>query len=581
MHSTTALAALAILACAAAIDIVTTEDRVAVLASGMRVPYSALEPFQAEITEHFVRHHVYEVTPHNRLVGFHLDEDLTSLPVLRRISDHHHPHVLIDGVPVRLSADASIRTASRFAALVDHSDNQVLLVWGDGLNLVPIGGRYRNVLVNTVRHRTHPHLTELEDVIQLNRSSSSHSASVNTIPATPDAAMASDQLLPSQNDASRMDRSTSRSCLPNSPKKFIELALAFGSYFCDRYDGNPVKAVLVLRSVAVAASVPYEKQTCLELTVANIEGYCDKTKDPFLKIDKLSDLRFIAEEFQKFWFANRKNVHRDIAYFFHGYDPDADVLGLAQITGACDPQRAYGAIAFPAPLVLTHEIGHNLGCRHTSYGIMRSYYGSGVKPKFQGTSLWQMFKFVNNQRFMSACLERKGPPIPVPNVVAGKCNTGFSDKKVLLCRTFKLGNIQGPRGVAKVSVKVAYNVAEVQTSVVQPLIRIYLIKCFVSLRSDLTIAQVGKVYTFSEGARIVRQKWTMTDLFIPKNSNSCCGIKYYVYVWTFMCSTNSCRVDYLIKPFVLPCKNLCGATPGKTVLPMTESRECPTCQSQT
>lgn len=559
-----------------------SEERMIVTPSGAQIPYSALKAFHSDITQHFVDHHVFEITNDNRLIGFDLNEDLKSLPVAHHLGTQNEPPVRVDGKPVTLSSDATVHIGPRIAAVIDEYDQQVLFVWGQNLNLVPIGSGFHNVFVNTARYSENLIAAEPIKFGGLgNHESSNLQPSPQYISVSPDIEQP-DQMFRSLNSITQVRDPQGSNCSNPYPKKTVEIAVAFNSLFCKKYNGNSRKTVSVLRALTQVASAPYENQTCLNLKPVHFDGYCNRTIDPYLTYGGTGPLEPAIEKFIRFWLKNRKDVHRDVAYLFSATFGTSTQLGIAAVGGACAPDRGYGMIGFPNPLVMAHEVGHNLGCDHTRFGIMRSYYGDGLRPKFSGASLWQLLNFVDNKPFLSSCLRKQGPtPTPIPIASKRKCNTSFSPKNVLVCRTFKLGKIPASLGFVEVSVKIAFNVLEVQTYVTYKQVSIYLIKSFVSLRSDLTIADVGDLFQFEKGARLIRQKWTMGDLFLPKNRSSCCGATYYVYVWTYACiKENECRNEYLVKPLVLPCKDLCSGNSAKSVLPMSKQRKCPRCGTQ-
>lgn len=115
----------------------------------------------------------------------------------------------------------------------------------------------------------------------------------------------------------------------------------------------------------------------------------------------------LLDTFQEYWNVNRGNVQRDVAQLFSGTELDCDsngdcTIGCAIEGGACTSDEGYGVnnVAYSSnvalqALLVSHEMGHNLGADHndasTDY-IMHS----------QESSVTQYFSAASINKFLSS-----------------------------------------------------------------------------------------------------------------------------------------------------------------------------------
>lgn len=577
--------------------------------TGRIVPRSYLTQFMpVQIAAQITEHHLFEIS-HNRYLhspSLYTKQDLLSSQFTTAtyhqsaLSEQHEASIHIDGKQTTIKTSVKVYVGAHFTTIVDAIDDEIIHVFSARFNLIPLGSDYPGIFFNSAHME---HAKHVDDTTLINAQNAWNFGQVinsSNIPVTHSStesknyslfiqSFQSDSFASNEDDhndfGSTMSSSSvaqsSSTCRSKSPQRIFELALAFDSFYCKRYSGIPRKAVSALFGLTLAASLPYEKDTCITLKVVHIDGFCSNADDPYGKYVKFEDGARALRAFKNYWIKNRKTVHRDVAILFTGYDDGTTLLGVAYQGYACTTELGYGVVELANAPVYAHELGHTLNCEHVQYGIMKEFYGKNTLFKFSKVSLNQIFDFMDSKPLMSGCITTTQTPTPTPKPELKKCISGFSSSRVLLCRTFRIGEIPVQYGVIRIRVTVAFNVVQIEFAPNYLQIKMYKVRSFISLRSDLLISEIGPLYASKKGFRLGRQRWTMNDLNMPIGKNTCCGVIYYVYVWTFTCATTrfaKCQRDYLVEPFTLPCKNVCATKPGMKTLPMSTHRKCPTCQ---
>lgn len=556
--------------------------------SGREVPLSALLDFiPTSAKEPALENTLFELFGQTRLRGTTLDEDLSDVLVTEYLPSKDEPTVYIDGQQTALGSKVKIHKGPIFTAVIDATDDSVLQIWSDQLNLVPIGSDYPGIFVNSVPSSPGNHSAYR---IATPRSENDHDSGARPLiahlPAFPDVGESTHGNTTHRDDVGVINNVVERQKKPTScsklyPRKILEIAVAFDHKFCERYGGDARKAVSALRALTQSASEPYERSTCIKLKLVHVDGFCKPENDPYILLRSISDIENVLTRFKIYWFKNRKYVHRDIAVYFTGWNDGTGVLGIAYLGFACT-QFGYALVELANRHVYAHEVGHLLDCRHTNGGIMKSFYKKLKSFKFSDYSVGEMVNFMDNKKFISACLQSNGfKPTPTPKPPSRTCKNGFSNTRVLLCNKIEIAKLPATSGKVIVSVRIENNIVQVQMKTTNRLTRIWYVVSFISLRNNLNVQQTGKMFAFEKnGIHIVRQKWSMNDLYMPNGASTCCGITYYLYAWAVTCNILDCVDEFVIKPFKLSCANLCKSKPATYVVPMSPKNKCPMCKKK-
>jgi hypothetical protein len=133
-----------------------------------------------------------------------------------------------------------------------------------------------------------------------------------------------------------------------------------------------------------------------------------------------TEAQALLNEFRGHWNANHGAIGRDTAHLFTGKNLDGGTIGLASLGTVCALSNAYGlsqdiSSDVLMPLVVAHEIGHNLGAGHdpsssTTRYIMYPSIGSMTLDEFSDGSRTQVANYVAGV----SCLPEDGGPPPAP-----------------------------------------------------------------------------------------------------------------------------------------------------------------------
>lgn len=562
-------------------------DAVLNTVSGRRVPFSALSDFVPASAKEPVEHALFEVFGETRLRGAMIDEDLSDVLVTEYLPPEEEPTVYIDGRQATLGSTVKIHKGPVFTTVVDAIDDKVLQIWSDQLNLVPVGSDYPGIFVNTAAlSSSNGTADRIASPMSKNDRDFGVRLPTGDLPVFSDIAEPSLGNTTHHHDDGIINNMVERQKAPTScsklyPRKIVEIAVAFDNKFCEKHGGDARKAVSALRALTQSASEPYERNTCIKLKIVHVDGFCKQKDDPYIILRSIDDIEEVLTRFKTYWYKNRKNVHRDIAVYFTGWNDGTTTIGIAYLGFACT-QFGYALVELSNRHVYAHEVGHLLDCRHTNGGIMKAIYKKLRNFKFSDVSIGEIVNFVDNKKFVSGCLRTNGfKPTPTPKPPSRTCKNGFSNTRVLLCKDFEIAKLPATTGRVIVSIRIENNVVQVQMKTMFRLAKIWYVVSFISLRKDLNVQQTGKMFGFEKnGIRIVRQKWSMNDLYMPNGARTCCGVTYYLYAWVVTCNFLDCVDRFVIKPFKLPCANLCKSKPATYVVPMSPNNKCPTCKKK-
>jgi hypothetical protein len=172
-------------------------------------------------------------------------------------------------------------------------------------------------------------------------------------------------LEPSSTSGQSGARTAERQSLP-----VLEVAIdADFEYFQLHGDGTSEEIESVLSSVAGI----YERELGITLELVHLTVR-EEEEDPYTSTDSLT----LLTEFRNHWNSTKTGIHRDVAHLFTGKDLDSSTVGIAYVAVVCTSANAYGLsqeIHSTAlmPILVAHEIGHNLGALHDQAGTSPRY----------------------------------------------------------------------------------------------------------------------------------------------------------------------------------------------------------------
>ena len=320
----------------------------------------ALRPHLNDIDNIDLSRAVYEIIDGNQLVGFdtklHLADDTTLRPPGTSTSLKY----TVNGDERFLTPSAKVRHGKGFTVIHRESDDRVVHVFGNGLNLKPVDAVYPDVFVNTLS--IDPTRETLMDPVEVVKR----------------AAVRNDLVTTAQNSTILQSGSCARGVT-----HYFELAIAFDNKFCAMFSDDEAIASAAVQTLVNQADEVFRKFTCLSIALVYLEAHCNDRNDPFAALydpyaalfdfprglAKKNESLYIQEAFGTFWEEFRTYVSRDAAYFLSGFGDGAKTGGAAGLSTACSA-NGYGWSEKLTLAVFIHEIGHIAGSDHTPDGIM-------------------------------------------------------------------------------------------------------------------------------------------------------------------------------------------------------------------
>lgn len=187
----------------------------------------------------------------------------------------------------------------------------------------------------------------------------------------------------------------------------VKVAAVFDTHFCALNNNDYLPTIGLLQALFDEANVLFHRDTCVDLAVVSVEGYCTPTTVnplPFI-FENLPDTRVanksfpayadpMNERFRAFFVANRMNVKRDVAYLLSAYRYTGEFsFGRSGYAGTCDDGNAYRAVNRPSANFLAHEIRHNLQCSYNTNKDSYAAVGGGDGSVFNATFISSQFYF--------------------------------------------------------------------------------------------------------------------------------------------------------------------------------------------
>lgn len=189
------------------------------------------------------------------------------------------------------------------------------------------------------------------------------------------------------------------SCAPG-PKRRVELAVAFDNAFCSLHSNSEDIASAYIQAVINEADHIFRRDTCLALSLSHIEAHCNDPQDPYSGLSRTDPSSAetpssqILQKFAEIWRQSRTKVHRDLAYFFSGFQDGTNIVGIAYTAATC-LNHGYGWVENGDVPTLVHEIGHSLSASHSSEGVMKASVSHGDPVFFSETSVSQITEFID------------------------------------------------------------------------------------------------------------------------------------------------------------------------------------------
>ncbi|MCA8961148.1 MAG: hypothetical protein KDC38_11575 [Planctomycetes bacterium] len=177
--------------------------------------------------------------------------------------------------------------------------------------------------------------------------------------------------------------------------RVVELAIDVDAEF-EAIHGAGTTAYI--ESVINQVDAIYEADLNLSLEIVHINIWDDEP-DPYTETDPGA----LLVEFRNYWNTNHGSIQRDTVHLFTGKDLDGSTIGIAYTGAVCFTSFAYGlSQEYPSslmPLLVAHEIGHNLGASHDPSGsspryIMYPSLGASNLDEFSDTSIADVAAFV-------------------------------------------------------------------------------------------------------------------------------------------------------------------------------------------
>lgn len=367
------------LSCAAGKD----QDIITTPSSQRRIPRSLIAKKIASVKQDgdSEEAHVFEVNGDGFLVGSNFSADIsTGAKPISFTAEESSFTISVNGEERSSKEfDSVVHTVGDYNVIFGKN-RKVLSLWGNHMLLEPVDHvKYPNVFVNVQK----------KDVF------------------------GSDDMARVKTENSLEEKKDARLTVEGVQKqltgcRLVQIAVAFDNSLCARFGNSAARTSAFVRSVVRYGNNFLRRDTCHQLRVIRIEAHCRDRRDPYRyqaalrRIAPSERSKYILNRFRGFWLKNRRSVPRDVAYFFSGFLEGTGIAGRAFIGAACS-SFGYGWVERGNSPLFVHEIGHTLGARHTTVGIMKPIY-SGGRVFFSAVSKSQIAAYLRQSR--TRCIGR-------------------------------------------------------------------------------------------------------------------------------------------------------------------------------
>lgn len=100
------------------------------------------------------------------------------------------------------------------------------------------------------------------------------------------------------------------------------------------------RATTCVQATRNYANFVYERDTSHSVVLVHVEAQCCDPSDPYRRLSQFGGMPVsqrsghILNGFLNSWNTNRASMHRDLAYFFSGFEEDTGSIGRASIGAA-------------------------------------------------------------------------------------------------------------------------------------------------------------------------------------------------------------------------------------------------------
>jgi hypothetical protein len=117
----------------------------------------------------------------------------------------------------------------------------------------------------------------------------------------------------------------------------------------------------------------YEAELGLTIQLVSTHVW-EAEPDPYTSTDSAS----LLNELRTYWNSNNDSISRDAVHLFTGKELDGSTVGIAYVSVVCSTSVAYALSEelqsdVLMPLLIAHEMGHNLGASHDASGSSPRY----------------------------------------------------------------------------------------------------------------------------------------------------------------------------------------------------------------
>lgn len=212
--------------------------------------------------------------------------------------------------------------------------------------------------------------------------------------------------------------------------RILELAVDADPEYVEACRSRAISPVDEIESVLNVVDGIYQAELGIRLSLTYVHLW-ESEPDPYTSLDGLTLLR----EMRDYWNANRQDVHRDMVHLFTGKDLDGSTVGMAYVSVACSLSYAYGLSQdlgnanTVLPILVAHEMGHNLGAGHDPEGSTPRYV---MYPSLSALNLDEFSQLTAGQvqdyvsRVSCLALEEEPSP-PPPDNTDGDQGSGGED----------------------------------------------------------------------------------------------------------------------------------------------------------
>lgn len=382
--------------------------------SGKEISIDAIRSYNPRVSQEEIQHRVFEHDGQD-LVSNHFSVLNISqvAPEYRNFNTDMYHSSYLNGVEQKSRIySISVRKGKDYIFVYGGEGGELISVLGPNLQLHPINStQYPGVFLNFASLPVSNHLFENDQSVER--------VGVSILPNTTGPNMVKETTKSSVINRVENLATSGRQQFCSEPVEF-EIGIGYDSSFCALFDNDDIKTNEVLAAVVTSISDMFDKFNCVKLKVISFDAHCtfqnrpqnDKFQKPST-FDKCAEqdfctpsgimLNLISGEWKK---TISRNSPRDAAFLFSGYEDGSTVSGATYRAAACNPDLSYAWVEGFHHLVFAHEVGHMLGAKHDTSGIMTPRLSKDSKLELSKTSEIEISRFVAGDA-RAWCLRKK------------------------------------------------------------------------------------------------------------------------------------------------------------------------------